>query len=369
MLQNLILFAMLWDFWYYGVMENFFKQLNLFNQYYKAKILTAMTLAEIIIVIGVIGIVAEIVLPQIITDVQEAQYKTAKDKVRMSIAEAGRILSVTGEITGSASAEDFVKSSLANHLKIIKFCAPADMEKCGMPSGNPTTFKDLYNTTKTSMPTTWSTITYPYGVTGSVPGDNQLAPYSVTNPTTQNYNNGYSFLTADGISVNLFYNPYCAMNYSDKMYYDSSSYTYTKVRPQFSLDTACMSGVYDMNGLKKPNQVGKDIGFFGVFYNGVQSTAVASLPYKEGVDTHADNWKTADAYCNGIKGYKLPTVDELSALYLGRNITGMPNNVWLWSASSLPASSSSYARLVYFDGGARYWHGRSTAGAVRCVRD
>ncbi len=150
------------------------------------------------------------------------------------------------------------------------------------------------------------------------------------------------------------------------MYYNSPSYTYTDIRPQLSLDTACMSGVYDMNGLKKPNQVGKDIGFFGVFYNGIQSTSVATLPYKEGFDSGYD-WESADNYCRSIKGYKLPTVDELSALYLGRNITGISNGVWLWSASSV--GSSAFSRYVNFDYGRRSWDSRSHQSAFRCVRD
>ena len=326
------------------------------------------TIAEIIIVLSIIGFVAEITLPPLISNVQDSIYKLGKDKVRMSIAEAGRILSVSDSIADATSAEDFVKNYLAKQLKITKFCAPAQMEQCGMPSGNPTTFKNHYNANVASMPTTWTGITDSYGVTGDVTADNSYAPLSTSNPTTTNFNNSYAFLSADGIAVNLFYNPYCAFNSADKRYYDLSSYTYTDVRHQFSLDTACMSGVYDMNGLKKPNQVGKDIGFFGVFYNGLQSTSVATLPYKDGVDTQSKTLPEATQYCQDIQGWKLPTVDELSALYLGRNITGMPNNVWLWSASRLPGSSS-YVRRVYFNGGYRDWNVTSLQGAVRCVRD
>jgi len=149
-------------------------------------------------------------------------------------------------------------------------------------------------------------------------------------------------------------------NSKEKMINASSEYY------QFSLDTACMSGVYDMNGLKKPNQVGRDIGFFGVFYNGIESTSVATLPYKTGIDGYSATWDAADTYCRGIKGWKLPTIDELSALYLGKNITGIPS-VWLWSASGLPGSS--YDRVVGSGSGYRLWDHRSALGAVRCVRD
>ncbi len=331
----------------------------------KHKHYKAFTLAEVLLTLGIIGIVAALVIPTVIQNSQEAEYKTGKEKVRMSIAEAGKILSVSGEIADATSAEDFVKSYISKQLKIIKFCAPADMEQCGMPSGNPTTFKNLNNANVASMPSTWSAITSAYGVTGSAPADGD-APYGGANPTTQNFNNSYTFLSADGIAINLFYNPYCANNFIDKMYRSSPSYTYTDMRPQFSLDTACMSGVYDMNGLKKPNQVGKDIGFFGVFYNGIQSTSVATLPYKEGFDSGYD-WNSADNYCRSIKGYKLPTVDELSALYLGRNITGMSNSVGLWSTSGVRGSD--YAWGLFFSNGPRTWYNRSTQNAVRCVRD
>ena len=307
-------------------------------------------------------------IPTLISNSQDAQYKAGKDKVRMSIAEAGKVLSVSDSIADGTSAEDFVKNYLAKQLKIIKFCAPSDMESCGMPSGNPTTFKKETGAVLTSMPSTWSTITDAYGVNGDAPAEG-YAPYSTSNPTTSGvFNNSYAFLTADGIAVNLFYNPYCALNFTNKMYYNSAGYSYTDIRPQFSLDTACMSGVYDMNGLKKPNQVGKDIGFFGVFYNGLQSTSAVALPYKEGIDTQSKTLVQATQYCQDIQGWKLPTVDELSTLYLGRNITGMPNNVWLWSASRLHGSSG-YVRGVNFGYGYRTWTDPSPQTAVRCVRD
>ena len=304
----------------------------------------AFTLAEVLITLGIIGVVAAMVLPAVIQNSQDAEYKTGKDKVRMSIAEAGRILSVADGIADASSAQDFVENYLAKQLKIVKFCTPANMEQCGMPSGNPTTFKNLYNANVAAMPTTWQSITSSYGMTG-------VGSWSTSNPTTTSFNNSYAFLSADGVAVNLFYNPYCASNSREKLMDNSSEYY------QWSLDTVCMSGVYDMNGLKKPNQVGKDIGFFGVFYNGLQSTSVAALPYKEGIDTQSYTWTQADTYCRGIQGWKLPTVDELSALYLGRNITGMPTGVWLWSASSLPGSSSGARHVDVHDGG-RGWGDR-----------
>jgi len=144
---------------------------------------SAFTLAEVIMVLGIIGIVAEMTLPAVIQDAQDAQYKMGKDKVRMSIAEAGKILSVSGTISDATSAQDFVENNLSKQLKIVKFCAPADLEQCGMPSGNPTTFKDLYNNELTSMPTTWETITIPY----------DSITWSTSNPTTTGaLNNSYA---------------------------------------------------------------------------------------------------------------------------------------------------------------------------------
>ena len=52
----------------------------------------AFTMAEVLIVLGIIGFVAALVLPPLIANTQDAEYKAGKDKVRMSIAEAGRIL-------------------------------------------------------------------------------------------------------------------------------------------------------------------------------------------------------------------------------------------------------------------------------------
>jgi len=327
---------------------------------------SAFTLAEVILVLGIIGIVAEMTLPAVIQDAQDAQYKAGKDKVRMSIAEAGRVLSVTGEISSASSAQDFVENYLSKQLKITKFCDPTNtnIEQCGMPSGNPTTFKNLYNTNVASMPTTWLTMTVPNSVTGPAPASG-FAPYSTINPTTQNFNDSYVFLTADGIAVNLFYNPYCASNFTgEKNAYDSPTYTYTKEKPQWPMDMACMSGVYDMNGLKKPNQVGRDIGFFGVFYNGLQSKAVAALPYKTGIDTLSMTQDQAYVYCRDLKGWEVPTLEELSALFLGRSITGLPS-VGMLTAPGFPNGND---RLVDMGSGVPGWFGPS-ARPVRCVRE
>ena len=59
------------------------------------------TLAEVLITLGIIGVVAAITLPVLINKIHDKEYDRAKEKALMSIGEAGRILAVNGEINSA----------------------------------------------------------------------------------------------------------------------------------------------------------------------------------------------------------------------------------------------------------------------------
>ena len=153
-----------------------------------------------------------------------------------------------------------------------------------------------------------------------------------------------------------------------------------------------MMGVYDMNGKAKPNQVGKDIGFVGSFYNGFETKAAAVSPHsKEVANTSSlnetgydgDSWDNLYKYCENLdkdKNWIMPDVNELSLIYLNSKLIYGSNaavNRWFFSRSQLDSSptSSDFRTLVDFvssSGGNRYSLNRATMYShgpyVRCVR-
>ena len=331
----------------------------------------AFTLAEVLITLVVIGVVAAITIPAVVQNTQDKEYNAMRQKVRTSIGEAFRLISINEENGDNLTTEEFTKTVLPRYLKIMKDCDNAS--ECDFPTKVTRPDGSKLNT----IPTTMRTITSPYGVTVESHIHGQYGTYTTTNPTTQRYNNAHFFQTMDGISVMYFYNPYCVFNAKERPYYWDATSAKSEIVRQYSLDTACFWGVYDMNGLKAPNRVGKDIGLFGTFYNGKNAVAHAILPsFGEEKATAeltggSDHWLRANDYCNTLDGgkkYRLPDVNELSLIFLNRKfVTDTNDNKWFWSGSALPGFA--YMRLVHFVAGDRSWHGRTSSNHyVRCVR-
>ena len=87
----------------------------------------AFTLAEILITLGIIGVVAAMTMPTLINNIKYHSYDNAKRKVLNSIGEAGKLLAIEGDLNGAADAEDFVKNRLAKKilpLQVGKILSP-----------------------------------------------------------------------------------------------------------------------------------------------------------------------------------------------------------------------------------------------------
>lgn len=153
-----------------------------------------------------------------------------------------------------------------------------------------------------------------------------------------------------------------------------------QILPQFSLDIACVYGVYDMNGAKGPNTVGKDIGFIGSFYKGYEAQLATTLPYNsipvkaseaEGT-SGANHPQRAIKYCQNRDSdgnWTLPDMNELSLIYLNRYMVTDTNDKWIWSRSFVPGTSDTY-RLMTFSSGAHSWYSYFWQdGWLLCVRN
>jgi prepilin-type N-terminal cleavage/methylation domain-containing protein len=61
---------------------------------------TGFTLAEVLITLGIIGVVAALVMPGLIQDWREKSYSTAKDVFNNRLEEATRQMNINEALTG-----------------------------------------------------------------------------------------------------------------------------------------------------------------------------------------------------------------------------------------------------------------------------
>ena len=182
----------------------------------------AFTLAEVLITLAVIGIVAALTLPGLIQNHNEKAWSTAKDLWEKKLTETVRRMNVDGVMTGHDSTEDFM-NTFKNYMKVIKTCDNGDINKCYSPK--------IVTTGKDDAPEEIET-------------DSLTSASSMGLKEWQTNTNTMSFVVADGTTVIMAYQPECP--YADPIE-DTGS------------QVSCMAYMVDVNGKKGPNRVGKDI--------------------------------------------------------------------------------------------------------------
>ena len=251
----------------------------------------AFTLAEVLITLGIIGIVAALVLPMVLNNVNERKYRGARLKALKTIGESVRNITVTEGIDNASNAEDFVENHLRKQISIIKTCKNNDLRSCGIETNSNaiTTLSEPH--TKITMPTKIGDL-----ANGIYNGET----IDVNSPS-------YGFVLNNGYSVNLFYNPNCISD--------------SRIN-HWGHDRVCVNAVYDMNGLARPNEVGKDIGFVTVIYPDEQVVAYAPDVYKENAQS-TDFYNSAQSCKIQDKDLSAPNRDELLAMYYNGKLLGI----------------------------------------------
>ena len=293
----------------------------------------AFTLAEVLITLGIIGIVAALVMPMVLNNVNERKYTGARLKALKTIGEAVRNITVTEGIDNALNAEDFVENHLRKQIQIVKTCKNNDLRSCGIETDSNSITSLTEPHTKMSMPTKM--------------GDLALG---MSNGETIDVNSlSYGFVLSNGYSVNLFYNPNClADNEGDTN------------RGQ---DRVCVNAIYDMNGLARPNEVGKDIGVVTVIYPDEHVVAYAPDVYKQ--NAQSGDFNTAAQSCQAQdKDLSVPNRDELLSMYYNSRLFGIQSGIY-WSANEANASNG---WLQYFDSGLRNRLDKSRSYYVRCIK-
>ena len=241
----------------------------------------AFTLAEVLITLGIIGVVVALIMPTVISKTKDKQYKAARDKALSTIGNASKNIAVQGNMNDAQNAKDFVNNVLSSQIKIAKTCENDELENCGIPAK----YKNLD------------------GYEWRMP--RLVSDLPATSVGSQGEYKSYGFLTGDGYAYNLFYFPECSGN---RPTIDIAASTFKLV---------CVNAIYDMNGLRGPNQFGKDIGVVTVFYPNETVQAVA--PMNEMVHLPNSNFEYPEAqrFC-AEKGKRLPNFEEGMSIVLNQ---------------------------------------------------
>ena len=182
---------------------------------------TAFTLAEVLITLAIIGIVAALTIPTLVQNYQTKAWNTASQVFQRKLGEALRVMNVQGTLAGYTTTEAFV-DELSKHIKITRICDNDDITTC---------FSDTV---------TW--------------GDEEVDMSKVKKAKNFGQNdwdtNTVAVQFANGVNGIIAYNPSCRQNQ-----FSNDVITVGET----GIGTTCLAILYDVDGFKNPNTKDKDL--------------------------------------------------------------------------------------------------------------
>ncbi len=316
----------------------------------------AFTMAEILLSLTIIGVVAAITLPSLTGNVNERVWNTQKKALYARFSQALALmpgLSNYGTYNSASAvdtaAETFLTEGLSKVIKINNICDATHLADCGIP----TTMTTLAGATKT-FPTKLSelnsvfTSTY-VSATGT----------SYTNPQKDIDTKAAAFETQNGESIAVFYNPYCQANLGEE--------NFIYVQPKM-----CANFVYDLNGNKGPNAFGKDIGFITALYAS-DPVIVAPQPLASDASSSmisVESLQETLPCTTQDSESRVPNIDELSAMFYNSQLIGNMKTWYYYSSSKVHVGVNHALTPFYqnFGSGIRQNLGSEDSVYVRCVK-
>lgn len=314
------------------------------------------TLAEILITMSIIGIVAAISIPSLLVNINDKTYEAQRNAMLARMSQAvGQMddvnsyanCTVTGSgststCTDNSSAVNFITKGLSKVYKISSVCGAGHLDSCDIASSiklpDGTDF-DLSTKTKFS---TFAPVMK--DALGNLDADSA------------------GFISGNGESMLVYYNPRC----SDK--HENAATDGTPV-----LDEICVNILYDLNGGgKAPNQVGKDIGFLTILYPSTPSV-VAPVAYSSD-SASAPSYSTtagsdAASACSNLNGdLILPDRESLISMIANQALIGnLTASGTYWSSTVVKPGAAGTAWAVAMDGKGTL-STRSGSNAIRCIK-
>ena len=255
---------------------------------------SAFTMAEILLSLTIIGVVAAITLPSLTGNINERTWNTQRKALYARFSQAVPLIN---SLNGYANAETFVTGALGSVLKINNICDKDHLSDCGLSS-----VYTALDGSKNSLPKTLSELNPALTSVNHCDSMNALFSYS------QADTDAAAFETANGESIVVYYNPTCAPNMQET----GRIYVQSKI---------CAHFVYDLNGTKGPNTIGKDMGFMSAIYP-TDSIVVAPIPHSQDAATSIIYDDAAGACTKQDSEYRVPSVYELMSMFASRYMIG-----------------------------------------------
>ena len=283
--------------------------------------MSAFTMAEILLSLTIIGVVAAITLPSLTGNINERTWNTQRKALYARFSQAIALMPAlngygtlreTTDSAGSTSIEDtaaetFVTAGLSKVLKINNICDNEHLQDCGIPEK-----LTALNGSNKDFPLTIADLN-PANISVSADADIEYS-YSALNTKAA------AFETANGESIAVYYNPNCTSLLSEP----------NNINMQKKV---CANFVYDLNGSKGPNTIGKDMGVMSAFYP-TDSVLVAPIPHiRDAVSSTIGTSSAVSGVCvKQDPEYRLSSLEELSSVSINRNI--MDNlTVYYWTST------------------------------------
>ena len=293
------------------------------------------TMAEILISLTIIGVIAAITLPSLRTNINEKTWATQRKALYSRMSQAivllpslngyGIVMKTDGTInytsTNSKAAMTFVTDGLSKVLKINNICDNEHYANCGINQN----YTDMTGK-KSDMPKDFGEFNQRFTDVG-------IKRYKFS-----------AIETNSGESILVMYNPLC---YSD-----------------MKLDThvqffVCANFLYDLNGKKGPNTIGKDMGFITALYS-TDSNVVAPMPISKNIK-YTKSCSTTD------KNSRIPNFEELISLFANKDIVGI-NFIKYSSLASSTMNSSGNRWGIHFSSGNYLDNIDPQSMEIRCVK-
>lgn len=313
-------------------------------------------MAEILLSLTIIGVVAAITLPSLTGNINERTWNTQRKALYARMSQAISLMpalngyGITDNLnsTENQAAETFITAGLSKVLKINNVCNHEHLSDCGIPSkvtgmNGSITFE--------AFPTKLSELNdmlYGGGYTYTEGG----AVYS--DPNAKLDIKTAAFETLNGESITLFYNPNCQADMQE-----SNTYSQSKV---------CANFIYDLNGNKGPNTFGKDLGIITVLYPS-DSVVVAPVPAIRDI-TGIKQFEAGRKCAEYDSEYRMPNKAELASLFYNKNLLGLnfDSGACYWSSDIITAGENGKARAINMSHGMWDIHTRTDTRTVRCVK-
>ena len=320
---------------------------------------TAFTMAEILLSLTIIGVVAAITLPSLTGNINERTWNTQRKALysRMSQAVAlmpalnGYGIGATEEETKINAAETFLSAGLSKVFKINNICDSEHLQDCGLPNkiialNGEVAFEELPKTL----------VAFNNMFSGSFDEESTGGHWEYS----QNDTNAAGFESANGESVLVYYNPKC------KPWMNETLVAKGEPRYFYTQPKMCANFVYDLNGKKGPNSVGKDIGFITALYSS-DSVVVAPMPLKKFTVGYVKFNVINSACAKADAESRMPNLNEAISMFYNKNLVKTEADR-MWSSSIVSTGSNGRSWGIHFDSGQAYAYGVTAGMKIHCIK-